>query len=100
MPANHLENRATTAQTEHTRCAAFLRAFRFQGHWRSELLSGKFQDKHPARYFLVESAGRGRESFSAKLLSIGLIVGRKRLPTPWPHLGTMSIDTARKSAGV
>jgi hypothetical protein len=27
--------------------------------------------------------GRGRESFSGKVVSIGLIAARKRLPTPW-----------------
>jgi hypothetical protein len=39
-------------------------------------------DKHPARYFLVESGGRGRESFSGNAFSMWSIVARKRLPTP------------------
>jgi hypothetical protein len=49
--------------------------------------------KHAARYFLVESGGRGRESFSGEPLPMWWIVARKRLPTPLrPQCKATSID--------
>ncbi len=37
---------------------------------------------HRARNFLAELGERGRESFSEKVWTMWLVVGRKRLPTP------------------